>query len=149
MAVGRLTTTPSAPSAPCSQSRTTVCRKFGSRKDGAAIRKTPFASGALIFIILPRWFMSRKRHNNSNSLKECLCCSLLQPNKRDKSEKPASLSVEGFSSVTEQIVVRREGFVSRIGRIDLDYIELFLVAGCAIQNRPLRGDNFAIPDKRQ
>ena len=32
-----MTTTPSAPSAPCSQSNTTVWRKFGSRKDGAAI----------------------------------------------------------------------------------------------------------------
>ena len=60
---------------------------------------------------------------------------LIQPNKRDKPnkpEQPPALSIERFSSIAEQIIVGREGFVSRIGGIDLDNIELFLVSWCAM-----------------
>ena len=59
------------------------------------------------------------------------------------------LAVEGFASIAEQIVVRREGFVPRVGRIDLDDTEFFLVPRRAMQNRPAWSDDFAVPDKRQ
>ena len=59
------------------------------------------------------------------------------------------LAIEGFPSIAEQIVVACEGFVARIGRIDLDEIEFFLVPRRAMENRPLGGDDFAVPDKCQ
>jgi hypothetical protein len=59
------------------------------------------------------------------------------------------LTIEGFASIAEQIVVGREGFVSRCGRIDFDDREFFLVPWRAMQNRSTWGDDFAIPDKHQ
>ena len=59
------------------------------------------------------------------------------------------LAIEGFASIAEQIVVRREGLVPRVGRIDLDDTEFFLIPWRTMQNRPAWSDDFAVPDKRQ
>jgi hypothetical protein len=80
--------------------------------------------------------------------------SLVQPNKPNRPNKPEQqvcfvLAIEGFASIAEQIVVRREGFVPRVGRIDLDDTEFFLVPRRAMQNRPAWSDDFAVPNKRQ
>jgi len=42
--------------------------------------------------------------------------------------------IEGFASIAEQIVVGRESLVSRIGRIDLDDTEFFLIPRRATEN---------------
>src|SRR6478736_6588922 len=109
MAVGRFTTTPSAPSAPCSQSNTTVCRKFGSRKDGAAIRNTPFPSGAFISSILPRWPVTCKRDDGLNPLdrlgwyiSRVLCIWFVQPN---TPEHAASLTLRAYHEYRGRIVL--------------------------------------------
>jgi hypothetical protein len=59
------------------------------------------------------------------------------------------LAIERFASIAEQIIVGREGFVPRVGRIDLDNTEFLLVPRRAMQNCPSWGDDFAVPDKRQ
>jgi hypothetical protein len=59
------------------------------------------------------------------------------------------LPIEGLASITEQIIVARKGFVSRVSRVYLDDTEFFLVPRRAMQNRPLGSDDFTVPDKRQ
>src|SRR3954466_12075629 len=59
------------------------------------------------------------------------------------------LTIQRFASVTKEIIVGREGFVSRVGRIDFNNVEFFLVPGRAMQNRSAWSDNFAVSNIRQ
>ena len=56
------------------------------------------------------------------------------------------LAIEGFATIAEQIVVARDRFIPRVGWIDLDKIQFFLVSRGAMQNRPLGSDDFAVPN---
>src|SRR6478609_3992116 len=103
MAVGRFTMTPSAPSDPCSHNNTTVWRKFGSRRLGAAIRKMPLRSSVSMNEILPCTGNFRKHRASLNRM----CRSGLH-------------LVQRRAAVAKQIVVAIQTFVAGLGRINLD-----------------------------
>src|SRR5574337_2096729 len=103
IAVGRFTMTPSAPSDPCSHSKTTVWRKLGSRRLGAAIRKMPLRSSVFINEILLRP-PSRRKHWPALS----------------RIGDSRSHLVQRRAAVAKQIVVAIQTFVAGLRRLNLN-----------------------------
>src|SRR6476620_6540805 len=73
------------------------------------------------------------------------CDCLTRKAGKDRRTRRASC-VQGFATISEQIIVRGDGFVARLSRIDFYDTQGFLVARCPMEDRALRADDFAAAD---